>query len=118
MQNSKEKYNVGQILTVEEDIQLKTLILEEEKTIKAGTKAYVGVDGFLHYLDGTIEVPKKEIEGFAVKGIADWLYELLSRNLSIDEYLDDYDISGKEFKDCIADALEELGMYDNTGNRR
>lgn len=42
---------------------------------------------------------------------------LVSNRIPLDEMLDGYDETPESFKECVADALEELGMYDNTGNR-
>ena len=57
------------------------------------------------------------MEGYSVEGIADWVYMWISKNLPLDDFLDEYEISDGEFKEQIEDALEELGMWDNTGNR-
>ncbi len=111
------KYNIGEIIIYKEDTELEG-VFGTMKKIKAGTKVYVGADKFAHYLNGMIQ-PLGECnkEGYSVKGIADWVYMWLSAQLPIDEFLDDYEISEVEFKEHIEDALEELGMWDNTGNR-
>jgi lipoate-protein ligase A len=111
-----DKYNIGQLLRAKEDLQLEGCF-GKTKAIKKGTKIYIGADGFAHYLDGTMQPLKEKAEGFSVEGITDWLYEWLSGGFPLDDFLEDYEISEKEFKEKIADALEELGMWDNTGNR-
>jgi lipoate-protein ligase A len=112
-----KKLNIGQVLAHKEDIEFEGF-LGSKKLIKAGTKVYVGADKFAHYLNGIIQ-PLGECnkEGYSVKGIADWVYMWVSARLPIDEFLDSYEISKAEFKEHIEDALEELGMWDNTGNR-
>lgn len=112
------KYNIGQIFTCEEDMELEG-VFGKKKKVKKGTKAYIGADNFAHYSNGMLQ-PLGNVykpEGYSVKGIADWVYMWLSAQLPIDEFLDDYEISKVEFKEHIEDALEELGMWDNTGNR-
>ena len=111
------KYNIGEILKTTEDIQAEG-IFGSKKNIKSNTKLYIGADDFIHMLDGTISsIENNEVEGYSVKGIADFIYEQISNRLPIDDMLVDYDIEIKDFKENIEDALEELGMYDNTGNR-
>lgn len=112
------KYNIGEILTYKEDAELEGL-LGSKKKIKKGTKLYIGADNFAHYLDGIIQPLRKQdsVEGYSVGGIADWLYTWLSTRLPLDDFLEEYEIPEKDFKEHIEDALEELGMWDNTGNR-
>lgn len=112
------KYNVGQVIKIKEDFEIESA-LGNPKTIKAGTKVYVGADNFTHMLNGMISPIGKdsEVEGYSVKGMADFIYELVSARLPIDDMLEDYDIEIEDFKENIEDALEELGFWDNTGNR-
>lgn len=114
-----DKYNIGQILTIKEDMELEKALSGNKTKVKAGTKIYVGADGYAHYLNGMLQPLGEGVkpEGYSVEGIADWLYMWVSRQLPLDEFLDDYEIPKEEFKEHISDALEELGMWDNTGNR-
>lgn len=120
MDNTKV-YNIGQELVIKEDIE-QEMCFGTKKTRKKGTKLYVGADSHLsaaHYLNGDIQVFSEDtkIEGFSVEGISEWIYKLVSNRIPLDEMLDGYDETPESFKECVADALEELGMYDNTGNR-
>lgn len=115
------KYNIGEMLILEEDLELESCF-GNKKLKKKGTKRFVSANkkmpGLL-YLDGKIQLLPKdiEIEGYSVEGISEWLYIWLKNAFPLDEFFDDYEIGKEEFKDKIAEALEELGMYDNTGNR-
>ncbi len=116
---NKTIYNIGQILTAKEDIELEG-VLGTKKTVKKGTKIYIGADCFAHHRDGTIQPlgDNVEVKGYSVNGLTDsiWLY---IRNFTpIDENaLEDYDETPECIKNAIMDALEELGFYDHTGNR-
>ena len=112
------KYNIGQVIEIKEDFEIKS-VLGNSKNIKAGTKVYIGGDNFSHMLNGMLSLIDKDsqVEGFSVKGIADFIYEMVSARLPIDDMLEDYDIEAKDFKENIEDALEDLGFWDNTGNR-
>jgi hypothetical protein len=113
------KYNIGQILKYSQDVEIESIIGNKKSLIKKGTKVYIGADNFAHYASGNIQRLNKTdvVEGYSVKGIADWVFMWLSSEFPIDEFLDGYEISEEEFQEKIADALEELGMWDNTGNR-
>ena len=111
------KYNIGEILTIKDDTQVEG-IFGDKKNIKSGTKLYIGADKFTHMLNGMMSpIEDGDIEGYSVEGIADFIYNFVSNRLPIDDMLEDYDIEVKDFKEHIEDALEELGMWDNTGNR-
>ena len=112
-----EKYNIGQILTSKEDMELEG-VFGKKTTVKKGNKIFIGADNFAHHLNGILQpLGECKVEGYSVEGIAEWVYMWVSKNLPLDEFLDDYEISEKDFKEQIEDALEELGMWDNTGNR-
>lgn len=119
---AKKVYSVGQRLVFTEDAEL-TKAFGTKEIVKKGTKVYVGAEErfgcFAHYLNGNIQKigDDVEIKGYSVTGIAEWLYEMLSREFPLDEMLEEYDATEERFKECIEDALEELGMYDSTGNR-
>lgn len=112
-------YNIGQMLTASEDIELEGF-LGTKKTVKKGTKIYIGADNFAHYLDGTIQPLSEnaEVKGYSVIGLADLIWLFIRNNTPINEdMLEDYDESPECVKEAIVDALEELGFYDHTGNR-
>jgi len=113
-----DKYNIGQIITIKEDMKLEGAF-GKKTVVKKGTKVYIGADNFAHHLNGMLQPLRSGDEpvGYSVMGIADWIYMWVSRNLPLDDFLEDYEISKKDFKEQIEDALEELGMWDNTGNR-
>lgn len=111
-----EKYNIGQRLIVNEDVEREGCF-GTKGILRKGTRMYVGADKFIHFLDTSMMPTTTPIEGYSVKGIAEFVYEMLSRELPLDDMLDDYDLEPVELKIKIADALEELGFYDHTGNR-
>lgn len=116
---NKTIYNIGQILTAKEDIELEGC-LGTKKTVKKGAKIYIGADNFAHHRDGTIQLigDNAEVKGYSVEGLADFIW-LYIRNLTpIDEsVLEDYDETPDCVKNAIMDALEELGFYGHNRNR-
>lgn len=116
------KYNIGQKITLAKTIESKSIFGEKSLPVKKGTEMYVGADKNLPQVllaDGNIMLLPKdtEIEGYSVTGIADWIFAWLCRHTDLECMLEEYENSCDDFKEEIANALEELGMYDNTGNK-
>lgn len=116
---SKKIYNIGQILTAQKDIEIERCFGTKD-TIKKGTKIYIGADNFAHHRDGTIQPLGEDIDvkGYSVSGLAEFIWLYIKNYTPIDEdVLEEYDETSDCVKNSIMDALEELGMYDHTGNR-
>ena len=78
MNKEKTLLKIGQKITFDSDMEF-GVALGEKKTVKKGTVAYVGFDGFLHYKDGMIQPISKadfEISGYDTDGIVDWCWRL------------------------------------------
>lgn len=115
----KNIYNIGQVLTAKDNIEIERCFGTKD-VIKKGTKIYIGADNFAHHKDGTIQPLENntEVEGYSVSGLADFIWFYIRNFTPIDEeLLEDYDETPDCVKNAIMDALEELGMYDHTGNR-
>lgn len=115
----KKIYNIGQILTAKEDIELEGC-LGTKKTVKKGTKIYIGADDFAHHRNGIIQPlgENAEVKGYSVSGLAEFIWLYICKNTPFnEELLEEYNETSICVKGAIMDALEELGMYDHTGNR-
>lgn len=100
--------SIGEVFFTKEDIEL------ENKTVKKGSKVYIGADGFAHHKDGIIQRldENSEIKGYSVNGLADFIWFYIRNNTIInEELLEDYDESPDCIKEAIMDALDELGFY-------
>ena len=112
-------YNIGQVLTAKKDIEIERC-LGTKATIKKGDKIYIGADNLAHHKDGTIQSlgENAEVKGYSVSGLADFIWLYIRNNTPInEEILEEYDETPDCVEEAIMDALEELGMYDHTGNR-
>lgn len=112
---NKTIYNIGQILTAKEDIELEGC-LGTKKTVKKDAKIYIGADNFAHHKDGTIQPlgENSEVKGYSVSGLADFIWLYIRNFTPIDEnVLEDYDETPDCVKNAIMDALEELGFYNH-----
>ena len=118
-----KRLNIGEMVRLNKDISCTAILSDTEVAIKKGTEMFVtaGPPHFFKTFSGKeIEIDPNHTEvtsGFSVNGIAEWLYRHLAYEFPIKDMLEDNDLDKEEFKRCIADALEELGMYDHTGNR-
>ena len=122
MEKNKTVYSIGQILTYTQDVETHRVFSEAPEVIKKGTKVIVGADGFVRYPDGSIQKLGEDIKvsGYSTEGLASFIYTYLCNNVyGFSEMMEEWgeDITEESLKEHIADALEELGMYDHTGNR-
>lgn len=122
MDNDKIIYGIGQILTYTQDVETHRVLSDKPEIIKKGTKIIVGADGFVRYPDGSIQKLDEDVEvsGYSTEGLASFIFTYLRNNVyGFSEMLEEWeeDITEDHIKENIADALEELGMYDYTGNR-
>lgn len=122
MGKDKTIYGIGHILTYTQDVETHRILSDTPEVIKKGTKVIVGADGFVRYPDGSIQKLSEDIEvsGYSTEGLASFIFTYLCRNVyGFSEMLEEWgkDITEESLKEHIADALEELGMYDYTGNR-
>lgn len=106
-------YEIGQVLIANQDIEVERGITGVKDVIRTGTKAYVGADRFAHHENGFIRsFPESaSIAGYDVDGIAEWILNYVYRQLPLDIALEEAKISHEEFKEYIAEALQELGFY-------
>ena len=122
MEKDKTVYSIGQILTCTQDVETHRVLSDTPEIIKKGTKVIVGADGFVRYPNGRIQKLGEDVEvsGYSTEGLASFIYNYLCHNVyGFSEMLEEWeeDITEESLKEHIADALEELGMYDYTGNR-
>ena len=120
MDEEKVIFSIGQKITLKEDMEVEGCFGTKKK-YKKGMVGFIGADSKLnavHWANGDIQVLENftQRKGYSVSGLAEWIYMYISRELPIDEMLEDYDVEKETFMEDIADALEELGMYDSTGN--
>ena len=104
------KYNIGQILTLNQDIEVETVL--STRTIRKGSKAIVCADGFIKHDNGMLRPlgDDNSAEGYDLDGIAEWIYRHLRKWHNIDEFLDEYEIEQEEFIETIAEALRDIGF--------
>lgn len=109
-------FKIGQEITVTKTHDIKGLIDEEETIrIKEGDKAYIKAIGAIEYLTGDARGKMQflsedifEIKGYDHENIASMVYDRLSYRFQMEAFLEDYDISEKEFKEEIQYILDEI----------
>lgn len=106
-------FKIGQMVTANQDIELKRAVSGETVTIPKGSKAIVGADKLAHHLDYDMVQPISkavDIEGYDADGLATYLFHQLKYQFPIEEFCNDYDVSERSFCDEIADQLREIGF--------
>ena len=111
--------NIGEKIKFNQDIEVEKCFGTKD-IIKEGSVVWIGADGFIHHRNGMIQTfaDKKELKGYSVEGLADFIWLHIRNNTCVNEdLLEDYDEDVSGFKEVIMDALEELGFYNHEGNR-
>lgn len=111
-----QKYNVGQMLIASENMDVKTEITNENKTIKKGTKSWVMAapdSPALFIEDGSIlclDNKDTKIVGVDIDGLAEFIFARLCNRSFLKEMMENYNESAEQVKEIISEALNDLGF--------
>ena len=81
--------------------------------IPKGNKIIIGADKFAHHIRNGMIQPLQEgteVNGYDAEGIAEYLYTKLKNHFEIDEMLESYDCTKKEFINEIEYYLSGIGF--------
>lgn len=101
---------IGQIIKVPRDYELEGYF-GTTRTIKASTQAWIGIDGTIRHLNGTIETPADgefKVSGYDNEGLAQRILWQLKKDLPLREILEDYELTEKDVTDAIEWALDDI----------
>lgn len=113
-----QKYNVGQMLTLKEDMSVRTEITNREKVIKKGTKSWIMANPNVPAMflqDGSIlslDKNKTEIVGIDTEGLTEFIYLRLLNHTYLREMMEEYDESAEHIKEIISEALDDIGFQE------
>ncbi len=108
------EFQYGQLLISKEPQMLRCGLSDEPVVIPAGNMVVVGFDNLAHHLrNGYIQpfASDVKISGYVSNGIVMAIIQYLRAWLPLDDMLEDYDITQKDFQDKLYEALEEIGIY-------
>ena len=108
-----ERYEIGQIRKLEEDLECTSaLTCEVVKTYKKGTEYTVSANRFFVFPDGKmIPMPKDaELKGYDTEAIAKRIMKYLKYDTPINDIIDDDDdyCNEKTFREVIEEALYDI----------
>lgn len=108
-----KEFKIGQEIVFTEDLMAKKALSEEGTLIKKGTKAYVGADKMLHFLNEDIMPMDTEPKGYDRQSIATQIAtRLLYCVPMFEEHLEEVDTTLEELIEEIDYILNErFGMY-------
>jgi hypothetical protein len=103
-------YKIGQHLKLTEERKFKTAISEEEVIFPAGTEVFISAHRqYIFPNEKIAALPENAVvKGYDQDGITEIILRKLKRNLPVSEMMEDYDITDKDIKDAILDALDYL----------
>lgn len=107
------EYKIGQILTLNQDVEVEKALSGEKVVIPKGNKIIIGADKFAHHIRNGMIQPLQEgseVKGYDTRGLAEYLYIILRNRFEIDELLESYDCTKQEFIDEIDYCLSDIGF--------
>lgn len=111
-----EVYGIGQKLVFAED-RIQAKAFGHSTLIRKGTPVFIGADKrFAHYLNGDIQPlgDSIQVQGYNTDGLAEWVYEYVSGQMPLDDMIEEYGETKENFIKIVSEALQELGMYDDS----
>lgn len=105
-------YKIGQILTSDQDVEVRKALSDEKVILPKGNKVIIGADKLAHHISTDTIQPlgDAEVKGYDSEGLAEYLAMALMARLPISEMLNDYDLDEKAFKEEIVYALDDIGF--------
>lgn len=106
------EYKIGQMLVVDQDIEVRGALSGKKIVIPEGNKIIIGADKRAHHLrDGMIQpLGDAEVKGYDTKGLAEYLLIALEASFPLDDMLADFHIAEERFKEEIEYALDDIGF--------
>ena len=111
----KTVFKAGQEVVAQKDFDVEGFFNEEPIRVKAGSKAFISADGFLHHITGAargkiqmLDKDKFEVKGYDHENIAKVVWGSVSRYFGFEDMLEDYEIEESDVLEQIEDILSEI----------
>ena len=107
-------YKIGEEIGFSEEFELESAFGGNKVTVKEGDRGYFDSKGMIHYTTGQargkIHSLGKEIEvkGYDHESIAKIIVKRIKNQFELMEFLEDYDVSEKDFIEEIEDVLNDI----------
>jgi len=107
-------YKIGEEIRFSEGFEINGALSGNTLTVKEGDRGYLDSRGNVHYTTGQargkIQSMKNEIEvkGYDYENIAKMIFKRLKNQFNLIEFLDDYDISERDFTEEIEEVLSDI----------
>lgn len=112
---SKTVFKAGQEVFANKDFKVEGFFDEKAIEVKAGSKAFISADGFLHHTTGAargkiqkLSEEKFEVKGYDHENIAKMVWGRVSLYFGLDDMLEDYEIEESDVIAQIEDILSEI----------
>lgn len=104
-------FKIGQVIIIEEDVQIQKMISNQCDTIPKGTKYLVDSIGRFIVLSGKLRGTvlmdtNCEVDGYDIDSITDLIYKRVINN--IDDMIINKDDIGEDFEEHTKDSIQEL----------
>jgi len=104
---------IGQQITIADDFVIESVFGGDKLQVKQDDKGFVDSRGMIHYISGQARGKIQKFEDIEAKGydhenIAKMVFRRIKNEFGLSEYLEDYEISEKDFVNEIEDVLSNI----------
>jgi len=106
-------YKIGEEIGFSQDFEIESVISATKAIVKAGDKGYIDSRCNVHYTTGQARgkiqhLDNAEMKGYDYTNIAKMLFKKLKNEFMLEEHLEGYDFSEKDFIEEIEDILNDI----------
>lgn len=106
-------HKIGEEIRVVRDYEIETILSEDKLQVKEGDKGFVDSSGSIHYTSGQARgkihrLREVEVEGYDQHNIAKMIFKRIKNEFMLEEHLEGYDLSEKDFIEEIEDVLSDI----------
>ena len=103
-------YKIGEILVSQRETELETNWGRKD-VIPKGNKVIITAHGLGHHIKNGMKQPLQEddvVKGYDTEGLAEYLFMCMKKDLPMEDMMYDYDLTEKDIKEVIEEALGEI----------
>lgn len=107
------KYKIGEEIGFSQDFEIEAVFSGNKVTVKEGDRGVIDSRGNVHYTTGQARgkiqhLDNAEMKGYDHHNIAEMLFKRLKNQFMLEEHLEGYDLSEKDFIEELEDVLSDI----------
>lgn len=106
-------YKIGEGISFSKDFEIELPISGNKLQVKPGDKGYIDSRSNVHYTSGQARgkiqhLSEIKVNGYDYENIARMIFKRVKNQFGLDEFLEGYEISEKDFTEEIEELLSDI----------